>query len=297
MTTYVDPKNDLAFKKIFGDPSRKSPLINFLNAALNYTGPREIVDLTITNPYQAPRIAGLKNSLLDIKARERTGREFIVEVQVERDMDFGKRAMYYGAKSYAGQIKKAEEYLQLKQVIFLGILDFKLFDGDNVITRHILINQSTGEHNLRDFDFNFIELPKFNKSESNLDTEMDYWLDFFKSVYKKEGPPQKLPPSLNEAYEAANQYTWSPEEVDSYDSISMKMGVERNLARVAIEEATAKGMAEGEARGEARGEAATIARMVLTMQRKGKTWADICDATDLSLSDVSAILGIPLDIT
>jgi predicted transposase/invertase (TIGR01784 family) len=47
---FVSPRNDLAFKKIFGNENRKNILISFLNAVLNLQGDRTIEDLEILNP-------------------------------------------------------------------------------------------------------------------------------------------------------------------------------------------------------------------------------------------------------
>ena len=50
---FVSPKNDVAFKKIFGNEDKKEILISFLNAVLNLTGDKEIQDIEILNPWQA----------------------------------------------------------------------------------------------------------------------------------------------------------------------------------------------------------------------------------------------------
>ena len=66
---FADPKNDVAFKKIFGNENKKEILISFLNNILDFTGTnKEIVEITIANPYQVPKLDGLKHSILDIKA-------------------------------------------------------------------------------------------------------------------------------------------------------------------------------------------------------------------------------------
>jgi hypothetical protein len=66
---FVDPKNDVAFRKIFGDESKKEILISFLNNILEFAGTtREIIDITIKNPYQVPKLKELKDTILDIKA-------------------------------------------------------------------------------------------------------------------------------------------------------------------------------------------------------------------------------------
>ena len=294
MTHYADPKNDLAFKKIFGDPKHKSTLIHFLNAVLGYVGERLIRDVDILSPYQVPQLDVLKNSLLDVKAIDQSGREFIVEMQVERDIHFAKRSQYYTAKSYVSQIKTGEEYAQLKEVVFLGILDFIAFDGSEPITRHISINQHTGTQDLLDFDFNFIELPKFKKPESQLATETDFWIDFFKSAVNREQPPAHLPKNLVEAYDNAAQYKWSRVERDAYDSHAMRVGVLRNVQQQAIEAAVkaAEKAAEarGEAKGKAEGKAEAKAEMIKALYAGGMSAERIAAISGETLAVVSAII-------
>ena len=44
---FADPKNDLAFKKIFGDENHKNILISFLNSVLDFQGNKMIVDVDL----------------------------------------------------------------------------------------------------------------------------------------------------------------------------------------------------------------------------------------------------------
>jgi conserved hypothetical protein (putative transposase or invertase) len=156
---FVDPKTDIAFKKIFGNEAHKEILLEFLNEILELEYP--IADLTILNSYQPPKLGGLKETLLDIKAKDSQQREFLVEMQVEKELAFAKRALYYTSKAYSQQLSKGEKYHLLKPVIFLGILDFSLFPHQNTLSRHLILNNQTKAHELKDLEFNFIELPKF----------------------------------------------------------------------------------------------------------------------------------------
>lgn len=61
VSPFINPKTDFAFKKIFGSSQSKEILISFLNGLL-YQGNSTIQDLTILDPYQAPRIEGVKES-------------------------------------------------------------------------------------------------------------------------------------------------------------------------------------------------------------------------------------------
>ena len=47
---FADPKNDLAFKKIFGNEDHKDILISFLNSLLDFKDEKTIVDINLLNP-------------------------------------------------------------------------------------------------------------------------------------------------------------------------------------------------------------------------------------------------------
>ena len=42
---FADPKNDVAFRKIFGNEAKKVILISFLNSVLGLEGDRKIIEL------------------------------------------------------------------------------------------------------------------------------------------------------------------------------------------------------------------------------------------------------------
>ncbi len=230
---FVDPKNDLAFKKIFGDNNKTEILISLLNALLNL--PYDIVSITNISPYQPPIIKILKNSSLDIKAKDTTGREFVVEMQVEPNDNFGKRAFYYLAKAFVNQIKVGDDYQELKSAYFLGFLNFNLFNGNDYKTNHILINQSTGNQDLSFIELNFVELKKFNKTEDELDNIVDKWIYFIKNAINLDHIPKSTTDkALLEAYDAANQNQWSIQELDAYEYRAKKEWDKINEMRTAL---------------------------------------------------------------
>jgi len=55
---FVDIKNDIAFRKIFGNKNRKEVLISFLNAVLLLDADKKIIDVDILTPYQLPDLKG-----------------------------------------------------------------------------------------------------------------------------------------------------------------------------------------------------------------------------------------------
>jgi len=65
---FVDIKNDIAFRKIFGNENRKEALISFLNAVLLLDSEKKIVDVAILTPYQLPDLKGGRVTIVDSKA-------------------------------------------------------------------------------------------------------------------------------------------------------------------------------------------------------------------------------------
>lgn len=80
---FVDPKNDMAFQRIFGDEKHTSVLISLLNAVLELEGEKAIEAVEILNPFQTPRLEYWKHTVLDVRARDKRGIRFIVEMQNE----------------------------------------------------------------------------------------------------------------------------------------------------------------------------------------------------------------------
>ena len=241
---FADPKNDLAFKKIFGNENHKNILISFLNAVLDFKDEKEIVEVSLANPYQVPRIPDLKETILDIKATNRSGENFIVEMQKKDLGDFTKRSLYYTSKAYVEQLPSGKDYTVLKKVYFIGILNFNIFENERYISRHLIINQETNKQDLSDFEFTFIELPKFIKELEDLQTILDRWVYFIKNASDLTMIPQQYEniEEFKEAFNIATQTSWGKKELEVYDYITLKEFDELNALRTAEKKGIEKGI-------------------------------------------------------
>jgi predicted transposase/invertase (TIGR01784 family) len=225
---FVDVKNDIAFRKIFGNENRKETLISFLNAVLDFRGYQRVVEVTILNPYQLPKLKGGKVTIIDVKATDQAGRTYIIEMQVGDIDGFEKRVLFYSSKSYSDQIKRADFYRKLRPVIFIGVLDFVHTENKNYISRSQVRDIETGEQTIKDMEFNFIELPKFNKELDELKTLTEKWIYFIKNAENIEVVPDNInDEGLKSAYEEANVQTWTQEELDAYEYAFMREEDER----------------------------------------------------------------------
>ncbi len=252
---FADPKNDVAFKKIFGDEQHKEILISFLNAILDFKDDKVIASLDIVSSSQVPKIEEMKLTILDIKAKNKAGEEFIVEMQKRDLYDFTKRSLYYTSKAYVEQLDISQNYNTLKKVYFIGILNFNMLENKEYISRHLILNKDTLSHDLKDFEFTFIELNKFTKGLDDLETILDKWMFFLKNATTLDFIPKQYEeiPEFNEAFLIATRYKWNKEDMRVYDWVAMKERDEENALRKARDTALAKGMEEGREEGMAQG--------------------------------------------
>ena len=252
MTTFLSPTNDIAFKKIFGEIKNKDILIHFLNDVLHKQDENAISDLTIINPTQLPEIAGSKESILDVLCTDNNGSQYIVEMQVAGQKGFEKRAQYYAAKAYSSQAKESHKYEDLKEVIFLAILDFKMFpDKEYHRSTHSILDTKTYTRDLKDFSFTFIELPKFTKTKpEELLSYEDKWCYFFKHASEPDNMRNFLSSITDEskvierAYGILEAHNWTEEELLQYERMEkINMDAKARLA-YALEEAVKKSREE-----------------------------------------------------
>jgi len=246
---FADPKNDLAFKKIFKDERHKEILISFLNAILNFQDGRVIAEVSLIDPYQVLKIPELKETILDIQATNKSGESFIIEIQKKDLDDFTKRSFYYTSKAYAPQLSRENDYSELKKVYFIGILNFNMFTNESYVSRHLIASQETNTQELDDFEFTFIELSKFTKELEALYSILDKWVYFLKNAEDLTMIPIQYQDmqEFKEAFAIATQATWDEHELEVYDYMKLKEFDAINALRTAERKGFKKGFEEGKA--------------------------------------------------
>jgi len=110
---FLNPRTDFAFKRIFGSSESSDILISFLNAILSLQSPHQIIEVEILDPYLAPKIKGMKDTYLDVKATDESDKLYIIEMQVLNVEGFEQRILYNACKAYAGQLDRGDHYHEL----------------------------------------------------------------------------------------------------------------------------------------------------------------------------------------
>jgi predicted transposase/invertase (TIGR01784 family) len=244
--TFINPKNDFAFKKIFGSKKSKDILISFLNAIL-YQEREVILDLEILDPYQAPRIQGIKDSYLDVKATVTGDKTVIIEMQVLNVLGFEKRVLYNAAKAFSIQLAVGEDYTLLNPIIALTITDFEMFEhSTKVISRYRLKEKDDLTDYSDDIELVFVELPKFKKTLDDLKTLTDKWIYFLRSAnhHKTVPPIMDEVPAIQHAFAVAQQSKLSKRELEILEKREMFLHDNRNAILKAKLDGEAKGRLE-----------------------------------------------------
>jgi predicted transposase/invertase (TIGR01784 family) len=307
VSKFLDPKNDVAFRKIFGTEKNKDILVHFINDMLELRGADVIKQVTFLSPVLIPEIAAKKESLVDVLCTSEDGTQIIVEMQVAPQEGFAKRAQYYAAKAYFGQLNRGEKeggkYKDLKAVIFIAISDSIIFP-DKIFYKsdHVLLDKDTYVRDLKDFWFTFVELPKFKITDINLLTNIiEKWCYFFKHADEtSEADLEKLIGSdqvIRRAYDELNQFNWTEEELVIYDR-EIKRIMDNQAAedykneqvKQQIAAAAAAAAAEGESRGLEKGLVQGLEKGLVQGLEKGKVQERLAIAANLLAQN------IPFDI-
>jgi len=288
LTKFLDPKNDYAFKRIFGKPKNQDILIHFLNDMLRFSGEKRIETVAFLPTAQDPETAAAKQSSVDVICTDELGRQYIVEMQVVKGQGFEKRAQYYAAKAYSRQLMEGDQYSKLKEIIFLAITNFIMFpDKTDYKSDHVILDKKTHDHDLKDFSFTFLELPKFHKSIDELSGMIEKWSYFFKHAEDTaEDDLVKIIGSdaiIRRAYEELNRYSWTETELNTYEQEE-----KRELDAIAIRE---QQLATGRAEGEAMGRFDEKKEMARKMIKRGLSIDMVIEDTGLTREEIDAILS------
>ena len=243
MARYLDPKNDLTFKRIFGE--HKNLCISLINSMISFENP--IVSIEYQAGELIPEIAVLRNSIVDVRCTDAEGRQFIVEMQMYWSESFKSRVLLNASKAYILQLDKARKYELLQPVYSLNFVN-ETFEKspemkDEYYHHYKIVNIKNTGKQIKGLEFIFIELTKFvpqNKAERKL---RDLWLRFLTEINEST---QEIPSELleNEETREAVKYVetsaYTKGQLFTYDKIRDSILTERSVLSDARREGEAE---------------------------------------------------------
>ena len=296
MTRFLDPRSDIVFKRIFGE--HPEILREFLNGVLPFEDESEfIVSLEYLPGEQVPDIPLIKNSIVDVRCKDASGRQFIVEMQMAWTNAFLQRVLFNASKAYVRQLEKGERYEMLCPVYGLSILDDTYDpDPDSYYHDYRIVESGKPERVLDGLRLVFIELPKYRENRPKEARKLRWaWLKFLQeaghagthghATVEEFREQVGITEPLRKAMSIAEECGFSSAQLERYDSFWDAVSRERTLMSAKF----AEGLAEGETLGLAKGEALGLLKAAASMKSLGIEPHFIAEATGLSIERIAGL--------
>ena len=119
----LSPKLDVVFQALFGEIGSERITKEFLEAILERK--IEEVDLSGNIVLRRENVED-KMGVLDVIAKINNNEYANIEMQVADKDNLLERILYYWARVYTRNIKKGEDYIELKKTIEILIVDFEI---------------------------------------------------------------------------------------------------------------------------------------------------------------------------
>ncbi len=243
---YINPFTDYGFKKLFGEEPNKDLLLDFLNELLKEEQ-GEVREITYIKSEQLSSSELDRKAIFDIYCENEKGEKFIVELQKAKQNFFKDRTVYYSTFPIREQAKRADWNYELKAVYTVAILDF-VFDEDKSEPEKYrydvkLADIETCKVFYDKLTFNYLEMPKFDKSVDELETRFDKWLYVLRNLNRLNRIPEKLQERVFEKlFEVAEIAKFTPDQVLSYEDSLKYYRDMKNSLDTAFDEGIEKGL-------------------------------------------------------
>ena len=294
---YLDPKNDFAFYRVFGE--HKHLCISLLNAMLPLEKGRQVVDVEYQTGELLPRFDGVRNSILDVRCEDNEGWQFIVEIQMYWTTSFRLRARLDDSQAYVtqfGKEMKRRDPCRLAEPVYALNFVNDVFAPDKTEYYHhyAMVNAADTEQRIDGLTLVFIELPKFKPDNHAVRKLRDLWLLYLTEIgpWMECAPTALLGcPETNEAVQLLGEHLYTRRELDTYDRYLDMIACEQAL----VADAHAKGFAEGfaevraaslAAAGRAECKAARANAIALAMLKAGFPQETVAEYSDLAVGEV-----------
>ncbi len=242
---YINPLTDFGFKKLFGTEPNKMLLIDFLNQILP---DRKIKNLSYSSGEKQGLTEVDRKAIFDLYCIGDNGERFIVEMQKAKQNFFKDRSVFYASFPIQEQGKKNKWDYKLDPVYSVGILDF-IFDDhkDEEELLHIVdLKNQRCEVFYDKLKFVYLELPKFNKKEEELETQFDKWIYVFTHLSQLQDRPKKLQDRIfAKLFEAAEIAKFTPKERKEYEESLKYYRDIKNVVDTSREDGLKEGIEKG----------------------------------------------------
>lgn len=216
MSVYINPYTDFGFKKLFGEPTSKDFLIDFLNQVL--PAHHAIADLVIENPENLDE----RRAFFDIHCTAVSGERFMVGMQKANPTGFKDRTLFNLTYPVLQQMQISEQGFQFRFIYFITLLDF-YYEADTErakFRRDVQWKDQDDKVVLNKLSLVFLQMPVFKKTAHELETQFDKWCYFLNNLSGFSEIPQILSGDslFQQAFETAKYANLSPTQQKEYET-------------------------------------------------------------------------------
>ena len=292
---YLNPKADLTFKRVFGE--HPDLVMSLLNALLPLKNGEEITEIEYLTSEMVPENPLRKYSIVDVRCKDKKGRQFLVEMQMLWSPEFYQRVLFNASKAYVRQLDKGETYELLQPIYSLNLVN-DIFEPEleGYYHHYELVHVEHSDKVIDGLQLIFVELPKFtphNYAEKKMQV---LWLRYLTEINEntRKVPEELLSnPEINKALTELEESAFTDEQLAGYekfwDGISVEKTIYNSAIRRGLAEGEAKGLAKGLAEGEAKGKTESLLLVAANMKKKGIDLASIIECTGLDEKTINAL--------
>lgn len=241
---YLDPKADLTFKKVFGE--HPDLVMSLLNALLPLTQEETITSIEYLPAELVPDNPLRKNTIVDVRCKDRQGRQFLVEMQMIWSPEFRQRVLFNASKAYVRQLGTSENYRLLQPVYSLNLVN-EVFEPKlpGCYHHYRMVHVEHSDKVIEGLQLVFVELPKFTPRNFSEKKMQVLWLRYLTEINEKtrEIPKELLEhPDIKKAVTVLEESAYTPAQLQGYEDFWDIIRVEKTIQASAEE----KGCTEGE---------------------------------------------------
>ena len=283
---YINPYTDFGFKLLFGTAMNKELLISFLNALLFKE--ETVKDVTYLNAEHLDTQEYDRRAVFDVYCENEKGEKFWVEMQRGEQQFFKDRSVYYATFPIREQSQRGKWDYELKAVYIIGILNFTFNDTDGDYFHHEvkLVDLYTHKVFYDKLTFIYLEMPKFNKKEDELESMFDKWLFVLRNLSSLFERPRALQNRVfDRLFEAAEIAKFNPKELGEYWESLKNFRDWYSVMSTQLK----KGREEGLKEGLEQGRKEECFKNAKKMKQAGIAFDVIAQVTGLSIGEIASL--------
>ena len=179
-----------------------------------------------------------KFNRVDLKAKDSSGREIIIEVQYDREPDYLERVYYGTCKSLIDNMQEGYRYKNIKKIISVSIVYWQMLDKSYLIKGEMVFKDLTdnsrelpmkSEHKIF-AEYYFIQPEWFN---DNIKSAIDEWVYMFKHS-KVKGEIEAT--NINKAQDKLDKLKMTYQERIAYDAYQLNKTINEGVLQVKFDE-------------------------------------------------------------